>query len=112
VNRGVFTSKYTLNFDFEQVLFNLFFLNTLIKNPVMLKYILYKVTTQLHKASYDITLTTIKPILLNLEKFYFGSRWDYLKSSNLYPLPSFNYSIQRRLISLFTFRRFSTYTSI
>ena len=111
INRGSFSNN-TLSFNCEHLLFNLFFLNTLIKNQTMFKYVLYKITTQLNKSSYNLSIPAIKPILHNLETFYFGSRWDALKNSNLYPLPHFNFSIQRRLISLFTFRRFSTYTSI
>lgn len=110
INRGFFNNN--LNSNCEHLLSNLFFLNTLIKNQTMFKYILYKITTQLHKSCYNLSIPATKPILNNLEKFYFGSRWEALKNSNLYPLPSFNFSMQRRLISLFTFRRFSTYTSI
>lgn len=100
------------NIDIENLFFNTFFLNTSINNSLIFKYILYRRFMQNTSSTYDLSLHSIKPILQTFETFYFSKRSDLIKNSNLLPLPSFNFHIQRRMVRLFTFRKFSTSTSI
>lgn len=104
-NTGDFVNPVSL-------LFNLFFLSGSLRNTLVFKYVLFRRSLQLNLSDYNLTNQVISPLIHNLELFYFGSRLNMLTNSNLYSAPSFSFSLRRRLIKLFTFRKFSTTTAI
>ena len=108
--RGASLSASRVNAD--SFIFNLFFLNTALRSPLVFKYLLYKQSSQLNKSSYDLTKYNSDLILKNLELFYFGSRLNILQSSNLNQSLVFNFSLRRRMLKLFTFRKFSTVVTV
>ena len=112
VNTAVSAATSYVNEKYETLISHLFFLNAMLKNPLVFKYALFRKAGRLLLTSGYLPLPTLEAVLGSLERFCFGSRWDLIKNSNVYPLPTFNYQIRRRLVSLLTFRKFSTHTSI
>jgi len=95
------------SFDLSSYLMsNTFFLNTILNNNFVFKYLLIRSVEFYNKSRYNITLSTMKPILQTINTFYFNSRFDLIHKSNLIPTPSFNYLIQRRLLKCFALRKF------
>jgi len=86
---------------------NLFFLNQILTSKFLFKYVLIQLNSNLNNSSYSLMTNTMKTLLPSLELFYFGTRFEILKMTNLITTHVFNYTIKRRLLKLFIFRRFA-----
>jgi len=96
----------------HHLLTNMFFLNHLLLQSSLIKYFLIQSSTLLNSSNYNLTHSSLKLIFHNITLFYFNTRLDIIQKSNLYPTQFFNYSLKRRLVKLFVFRRFSAQTSV
>ena len=89
---------------------NMFFLNTILTNQFLFKYLITRSAEYYNYSHFNITFKLAKPILYVLNLFYFGSRFELLYRSNLFPTESFSYLIQRRLLKCFALRKFISST--
>ena len=89
---------------------NVFFLNTILTNQFLFKYLILRSAEYYNYSHFNITFKLAKPILYVLNLFYFGSRFELLYRSNMFPTESFSYLIQRRLLKCFALRKFISST--
>jgi len=89
---------------------NIFFLNTMLTNQFLLKYLITRSAEYHNYSHFNIGFSFSKPILYVLNSFCFGSRFELLYQSNLFPTESFSYTIQRRLLKCFALRKFISST--
>lgn len=88
----------------------MFFLNTILTHQFLFKYLITRSAEYYNYSHFNITFKLAKPILYALNLFYFGSRFELLYKSNLFPTESFSYLIQRRLLKCFALRKFISST--
>lgn len=82
------------------------FTSDLYNNPILFKYFLWNQSTINRKVERILSPTLLTPLLSDLGKFNYSTRYNFYNNSNLWPLTLFKYSIKRKIIKLFTYYKF------